>query len=161
MAGVLMAGACGWRRRAELRAAGFEAWVADYKKQAASQGISARAIAAGLDGVTYDPNIIRLDRGQKSFKLSFEQFYARRVSSSLLSRAKQKMSEHAALFSQDRTAIWRAAANYCRDLGAGDEFRVGWSRWEVDPAFAWRRWRLIVGGSDFFQNELDSCAADH
>lgn len=132
---------------------GFEPWVADYKKQAASQGVSARAIAAGLDGVTYDPNIIRLDRGQKSFKLSFEQFYARRVSSSLLSRAKQKMSEHAALFSkieqrygvppQIIVAIWALETNFGSDGHGGKSI----PRSLATLAFDCRR-------TDFFQNEL-------
>ena len=133
--------------------AGFETWVADFKKQAASQGISARAISSGLDGVSYDPNIIRLDRGQRSFKLSFEQFYARRVSSSLLSRAKQKMSENAGLLSrieqrfgvppQIIVAIWGLETNFGSDGHGGKSI----PRSLATLAFDCRR-------SDFFQNEL-------
>jgi lytic murein transglycosylase len=78
--------------------AGFGPWLAAFKKQAAAQGISQSAIAAGLDGVSYDPRIIRLDRNQKSFKLSFEQFYARRVGGVLVNRARARLRTHAATF---------------------------------------------------------------
>jgi lytic murein transglycosylase len=79
-------------------AAGFGSWLAGFKKQAAAQGISQSAIRAGLDGITYDPRIIRLDRNQKSFKLSFEQFYARRVGGVLIGRARARLRTHAATF---------------------------------------------------------------
>ena len=77
-------------------AGGFGAWLAGFKKQAAAAGISQRAIAQGLDGVSYDPRVIHFDRNQKSFKLSFEQFYARRVGSALVGRARARMKTHRA-----------------------------------------------------------------
>jgi membrane-bound lytic murein transglycosylase B len=43
--------------------AGFEAWLASFKREAAAQGISPSAISA-LNGVTYDPSIISKDHGQ-------------------------------------------------------------------------------------------------
>lgn len=79
-------------------AGGFGPWLASFKKSAAAQGLSPSAIDTGLAGVTYDPRIIRLDRNQKSFKLSFEQFYARRVGSALIGRARARMRTHAATF---------------------------------------------------------------
>lgn len=77
-------------------AGGFAPWLASFKKQAAAQGISQSAIGSGLAGVSYDPRVIRLDRNQKSFKLSFEQFYARRVGSALIGRARARLRTHAA-----------------------------------------------------------------
>ena len=77
-------------------AGGFGSWLSDFKKKAAAQGISHNAIDAGLAGVTYDPRIIRLDRNQKSFKLSFEQFYARRVGTALIGRARARLKTHRA-----------------------------------------------------------------
>ena len=59
--------------------AGFDAWLARFKRTAAAQGISAATISSALAGVTYDPTVVRLDRSQRSFKLSFDEFYARRV----------------------------------------------------------------------------------
>ena len=76
--------------------AGFGSWLSDFEKKAVAQGISQSAIAAGLAGVAYDPRIIRLDRNQKSFKLSFEQFYARRVGTALIGRARARLKTHRA-----------------------------------------------------------------
>jgi membrane-bound lytic murein transglycosylase B len=55
----------------------FEAWFAAFKKEAESQGISRQAISAALDGVTFDPAIIRRDSGQGVFQQSFIQFASR------------------------------------------------------------------------------------
>jgi transglycosylase-like protein with SLT domain len=63
--------------------AGFEAWLASFKREAAAQGISPSAIKA-LNGVTYDPSIISKDHGQRVFHQSFEQFAGRMVYSSRL-----------------------------------------------------------------------------
>ncbi len=79
---------------------GFDGWLSQLRSHAAAQGISKRAIDAGLAGVTYDANVVRLDRSQHSFKLSFEQFYARRVGSALINRAQGKLNTHASLLSR-------------------------------------------------------------
>jgi lytic murein transglycosylase len=108
--------------------AGFDAWLSRFKAKAAAQGISSAAISSGLDGVTYDPAIIRLDRGQHSFKLSFEQFYARRVDDALLRRGQSLMRTHAGTFERVRkqfgvqpeiiVAIWGLETGYGSNMGA-------------------------------------------
>jgi lytic murein transglycosylase len=55
----------------------FDAWLAAFRQEAAAQGISRQAIGAALDGVTFDPNIIRRDSGQGVFSQSFVQFAGR------------------------------------------------------------------------------------
>jgi len=55
----------------------FERWMEGFKQEAAAQGVSRQAIAAALDGVTFDPNIIRRDSGQGVFQQSFLQFAGR------------------------------------------------------------------------------------
>jgi lytic murein transglycosylase len=75
---------------------GFYSWLGQFRSKAASAGISAGTINAALSGVSYDSNVIRLDRGQHSFKLRFEQFYARRVDSGLIARGHRLMSTHRA-----------------------------------------------------------------
>jgi lytic murein transglycosylase len=75
---------------------GFEAWLARFKARAASQGISAHTISTALTGVTYDPTVVRLDRSQRSFKLSFEEFYARRVGPGLIRRGQALLQRHKA-----------------------------------------------------------------
>ena len=108
--------------------AGFDAWLSRFKAKAAAQGISSSAISSGLEGVTYDPAIIRLDRGQHSFKLSFEQFYARRVDDGLMRRGHSLMRTHAATFERVRkqfgvqpeiiVAIWGLETAYGSNMGA-------------------------------------------
>jgi lytic murein transglycosylase len=108
--------------------AGFDSWLSRFKTKAAAQGISSAAISSGLDGVTYDPAIIRLDRGQHSFKLSFEQFYSRRVDDALLRRGQSLMRTHAGTFERVRkqfgvqpeiiVAIWGLETGYGSNMGA-------------------------------------------
>jgi lytic murein transglycosylase len=73
---------------------GFDAWIAQFKQRAAAQGISPAVLSAALAGVSYDPTVVRLDRSQKSFKLSFEEFYARRVGEGLMRRGRALMRQH-------------------------------------------------------------------
>ena len=57
----------------------FGAWLAGVRQEAAADGISQRAIQAGLAGVTYDPTIIARDHAQGVFRQSFEEFSGRMV----------------------------------------------------------------------------------
>ncbi len=60
-------------------AAGFPAWLDQFKQEAASQGIAQRAISESLDDVSYDRSTIQHDRGQGVFHQTFEQFSGRMV----------------------------------------------------------------------------------
>ena len=79
---------------------GFNPWLSQFKLEASAKGISGRTISRAFDGVTYDPKVIRLDRGQRSFKQSFERFYKRRASPWLLDKARGKLKRHASLLSR-------------------------------------------------------------
>ncbi len=57
----------------------FEAWLDDFKKEAAAKGISPAAIQAGLTGVTLDKTVLTRDQSQKVFSQSFEEFSGRMV----------------------------------------------------------------------------------
>jgi lytic murein transglycosylase len=104
---------------------GFDSWLERFKGKAAAQGISQSAIASALSGVSYDPTVVRLDRSQRSFKLSFEQFYARRVGPALIRRGQSLMRTHAATLDRVQKrfgvppeiiiAIWGLETNYGAD----------------------------------------------
>jgi len=106
-------------------AAGFEGWLGRFKAKAAAQRVSAPAIASALAGVSYDPTVIRLDRSQRSFRLSFEEFYARRVGPALLRRGQSLMRTHRATLDRVEKqfgvpapiliAIWGLETNYGAD----------------------------------------------
>ncbi len=57
----------------------FDAWLDDFRRDAAAQGISQGAITTSLQGVTQDPGVLSRDRGQQVFNQSFEQFSGRMV----------------------------------------------------------------------------------
>src|SRR5689334_15428567 len=57
----------------------FEAWLEGFRREAAGNGISPRALAA-LNGVSYDENVVARDRRQGVFRQTFEQFSARMIS---------------------------------------------------------------------------------
>jgi lytic murein transglycosylase len=76
---------------------GFKAWIEDFKPQAVQQGISARTVDSALNNVSYSKATIRLDRNQKVFKQSFEQFSGRMIPPRM-GRAKSMLNKHASVF---------------------------------------------------------------
>lgn len=80
--------------------AGFDKWLDDVRAEAAAQGISQRAIEVGLRGVTYDPGIIKRDRGQRFFRQSFEQFSAKMVPPYRIQRGSRLLRQHASLLAR-------------------------------------------------------------
>lgn len=57
----------------------FDAWLADFKTDAAAKGIAPQAITAGLAGVTLDQAVLTRDRSQKVFSQTFEEFSGRMI----------------------------------------------------------------------------------
>lgn len=109
-------------------AAGFAGWLERLKAKAARQGISAATMTQALTGVAYDRRVIGLDRSQRSFKLSFEAFYARRVGAALIRRGQALMQRHRGTLARVEQrfgvpgpvliAIWGLETNYGADTGA-------------------------------------------
>lgn len=89
-------------------AGGFSSWLTSFRKVAISKGISPGTVNAALGGVSYYRRAVRLDRSQRSFKLSYRQFYRRRVSGSLLSKGRRLMRRHRSLCAHPQ-ALRRAA----------------------------------------------------
>ncbi|KQV35924.1 MULTISPECIES: lytic transglycosylase domain-containing protein [unclassified Rhizobium] len=79
-------------------AAGFDAWVEDFKAQAAGNGISGSVLDRAFANVNYNKATIRADRGQKSFKLSLDQFMQKRGGQTIISRGKKMKAQNAGLF---------------------------------------------------------------
>ena len=75
---------------------GFDGFLADYKKEAAAQGISQRGLAA-LNGVTFDDAVIAADHRQHVFDQSFEQFSGRMISKSRFAIGQKMMLVHASM----------------------------------------------------------------
>jgi lytic murein transglycosylase len=118
------AGAAPTAMAAACNTGNFGAWLQDVRQEAAAKGISPRGISA-LDGVTYDPNVISHDRGQRVFRQSFAQFSGRMVPPRL-HRGANLLRRYADLFSRIEqrfgvpgpvlVAIWGLET----DFGAGN-----------------------------------------
>jgi membrane-bound lytic murein transglycosylase B len=100
---------------------GFPAFIADFKKEAASKGISARGLAA-LDGLTLDDKVLAADKRQNVFNQTFEQFSGRMISPERLSKGQKLMLQHAAVLKRAEqefgvpgavvVAIWGLETDY-------------------------------------------------
>ena len=95
---AMLAGAAGRAEAAQCgnSAGGFEAWKREFSAEA-----KGRASAASLDalaGTSYSTATISADRGQKSFRLSLEQFLAKRGGPAIVSRSRGLKQQNAALF---------------------------------------------------------------
>jgi lytic murein transglycosylase len=78
----------------------FDAWLADFKREAVGQGVSERTIAAALDGITPDPNVITRDHSQRVFTQTFEQFSGRMISPDRMRKGPAMLTQHAATFAR-------------------------------------------------------------
>jgi membrane-bound lytic murein transglycosylase B len=78
-------------------AAGFDAWKQQFADEARVKGVSAEAVTALLD-TTYASATIAADRGQRSFRLSLDQFLAKRGASTIVARGRSLKQSEAALF---------------------------------------------------------------
>jgi lytic murein transglycosylase len=128
----------------------FNTWLADFKREAASQGISQRTIGTALGGVTVDPAVLSRDRGQRVFSQTFEQFSGRMISPDRLRKGTALLARYAAVFARIErqfgvpgpvlTAIWgletdfgvnqgrfsliRSVATLAHDCRRPDKFRA-------------------------------------
>src|SRR5215203_5161477 len=78
-------------------AAGFEAWKKQFADEARGKSVSASTVAALL-ATTYSTATIAADRGQRSFRLSLDQFLAKRGGSAIVARGRALRQSQAALF---------------------------------------------------------------
>ena len=104
----------------------FSNWLAGLKKEAAGMGISRRAISV-LDGMTYDPAVIKRDRAQSVFSLTFLDFQARLISGNRMNKGAALLKQHAGIFNkvQERygvppsviTAFWGLETDFGGYMG--------------------------------------------
>ncbi len=78
----------------------FDAWLDDFKRDAASAGISRQAISSALTNVAYDEAIVRKDRSQGVFSQTFLQFSGRMVAPYRLQGGAERIAKNKALFSR-------------------------------------------------------------
>ncbi|HEX9909767.1 MAG TPA: lytic murein transglycosylase, partial [Desulfatiglandales bacterium] len=130
----------------------FDAWLADFRSEAAAKGISQATLQSALSGVQYLPKVIELQKNQPEFKFTVEEYLIRVASESRALRGREVLAEHQALLnriserygvpSQYLVALWGIETDFGRLTGG----------FPVIDAVA----TLAFGGSrsDFFRSEL-------
>ena len=104
----------------------FEAWLDDFKTEAAAKGISQSAIASGLSGVTLDRAVLSRDHSQRVFSQSFEEFSGRMVPPRL-TRGANMMKQYGSVLGRIEqsygvpgevlVAIWGLETDYGVNIG--------------------------------------------
>jgi membrane-bound lytic murein transglycosylase B len=104
---------------------GFAAWIDGFKRHAVAQGVSPRT-ASALDGVSLNRQVIALDRDQRAFKLSFDEWVRQRVTPRV-TRGIQMMRRHGDLLARIErqygvpgpvlVAIWGLESDYGANSG--------------------------------------------
>jgi len=130
----------------------FEAWLADFKTEAASKGISQTTLQSALSKVHCLPKVIELQKNQPEFKFTVEEYLIRVASEARVLRGREVLAEHRPLLEkvQERygvappylVALWAIETDFGRLTGG----------FPVLDAVA----TLAYGGSrsDFFRSEL-------
>lgn len=106
--------------------ASFDAWLAAFRRDAAAQGISQRALSA-LDNVRYLERVVELDRYQPEFVRPIWEYLDSAVSSTRVSNGREKLAQHrqTAARMEERygvpaevlVAIWGIESNYGGNFG--------------------------------------------
>ncbi|MCK0198904.1 lytic murein transglycosylase [Ancylobacter sp. 6x-1] len=96
--GATLPGGAAWAQSCGKTGAGFPGWLAQFRQEAAAQGVSQRTLSAALDGLTYDSSVVGADRGQGVFSQSFYQFADRMVANYRIQQGRQKIQSHQRVF---------------------------------------------------------------
>jgi len=132
----------------------FGTFVAAMSREAEAAGISRGVVESALAHVAPDQSVLAFDRRQRgTFRKSFEEYAATRVTAARIRRGKQLLLRHAALLSRIErqfgvpgplvVAIWGLESDY----GTGDTGKLPVVRTLVTMAHDCRR-------SELFQTEL-------
>ena len=76
---------------------GFEAWKQQFSGEARAKGIGGNGLSA-LMGTNYAQATINADRGQRSFRLSLDQFMIKRGAAAVVAKGRQLRQSQAAMF---------------------------------------------------------------
>ena len=130
----------------------FDAWLADFKKEAVEKGISPKVIADVSPHLQFSQRIINHDRAQGVFNLSFLSFSDRALAGARIQNGFNQLKQHAALFAKVEqeygvpaaplTAFWGLESDFGRNTGKSNIFTA-----IATLAYDCRR-------SDFFRAQL-------
>jgi lytic murein transglycosylase len=76
---------------------GFEGWKAEFAREARAQGVGKKGLQA-LAGTSYATKTIAADRGQKSFKLTLNEFLKKRGAETIISQGRKRKARDAGFY---------------------------------------------------------------
>ncbi len=106
---------------------GFRTWRDAFKQEALHLGIDRRILDDALDDISYNTRVTHLDRNQKSFKLSFDQFMKKRGADYIVKKGRRLKKDNAKLLNRIKRdygvpsgiilAIWGMESGFGRFTG--------------------------------------------
>jgi lytic murein transglycosylase len=103
----------------------FDRWLADFKKDAAAQGISAAAIAAASPYLVLDQRIIGIDRGQRFFSQNFLEFSDKMLAGYRLQSGAAQIKKYQPVFAREEKDYGVPAAVITAFWGLESDFGSG------------------------------------
>jgi lytic murein transglycosylase len=111
---------------------GFDAFIAEFKKEAAAKGVSRKGLNA-LDGLTLDPSVLAADKRQGVFKQTFEEFSGRMISKDRMTKGLRHMQAQAPVLKKIEAefgvpgavliALWGLETDFGSNLGKKEVIR--------------------------------------
>ena len=111
---------------------GFNAFMAEFKKEAAAKGVGQRGLSA-LNGLTLDESVLAADKRQGVFKQTFEEFSGRMISRDRMTKGLHLLQVHAATLRKVEAqfgvpgpvvvAIWGLETDFGAGAGKKDVIR--------------------------------------
>lgn len=108
--------------------ADFRAWREDFRRYAASQGVSEQTLTQALDNARYRERVIELDRYQPEFVRPTWEYLDTAVSSTRINNGREKLADHRDTAEQMEqrygvpaeiiVAIWGIESNYGSNFGS-------------------------------------------
>ncbi len=108
----------------------FNSWLKSFKSYAKSQRVSQETINEALSNVHYLPSVIRRDRRQHQFSITFNKFAKRVISAYRLKKGRQFLKKHKALFRDIErrygvpgaviVAFWGLESDFGKNMGKDD-----------------------------------------
>jgi lytic murein transglycosylase len=114
----------------------FDKWLAEFKREAVAQKISAAAIAAASPHLTFEQRIINIDRGQRFFAQNFLDFSKKVIPAYRLQRGAQLIKKHQDLFQRIEKDFGVPAPVIVAFWGLESDFGASAGKERVLPALA-------------------------
>lgn len=90
----------GWGAAAVAQESTFRTWLGDFRERALAAGIEPEVLNRALEGVRYDPAIIRRDRRQSEFTKTIWDYLNTAVSDARIANGRKALARHGDLLAQ-------------------------------------------------------------